>query len=133
MKLEIERKEYYRVFLLLGSGIIMLFIFLRLFEFREIANSYNFYRLVWCFSFTCLGLSMYGLQSRKGDVREVIWTELCYDFVILILISAIVFSCCHLSEKSSGYIFYHISAAASFMGGYLKTYFWDLIKKKLKI
>lgn len=128
-----ERTRYYIYHGFLGIAIIFLFYFFKLLTFEEIKNSYNFNRLLWCLGFVCLGFSFYGLQFRRYDDRGIKWSESVYNFITLLLVSLLIFSFCHLHDKSSLYVFYYLSAATSFISGYLSDRFWEWMKARLWI
>ena len=96
-------------------------------------NAYNVDRFLWCVVDTLFGFFFVAVHHWKR-ASSPFPRYLLYYPVVVLLISALVFSGCHLFEKSSGFVFYYLSFVACFVLGFLIDRFWEfcelLIKEK---
>ncbi len=117
------------------GGLIIYFRFDNMFYLKANIDTYNLDRLGWCLASSCLGFSFLAFQlicNPKSPFPEYIY----YYPVILLIISALVFSACHLFEASSGFVFYYLSFALCVILSVLVDSFWkfitSIIEQKLK-
>ena len=54
-----------------------------------------------------------------------------YPFVLAV-ISALVFSACHLFDATSGFVFYYLSAGLCSVFAFLVDNFWNLVKSVIQ-
>jgi hypothetical protein len=76
-------------------------------------GSCNLGRFVWCISSSFLGfagLSVLLWEHRSRVYPRHVWY---YPFVLL-AISSLVFSACHMLQRTSGFVFYYLSFGACF-------------------
>lgn len=112
-------------YLLLGIAIIYFF-HEKIFYTVVQNDSYNFYRFIWCLSSSAIGFSFLVFQLRF-DLRSPLPSYLVYYPVLLIVISAIIFSILHIFKNTSGFVFYYFSFSLCFILSYLVDQFWDII------
>ena len=108
----------------IGLGMIL---FLRgeLFYLQAPDDFSNFCRFLWCIACSCIGFAVLAFHVRQKS-KSPFPSYLTWYPLFLIAISSLVFAGCHLSEKSSGYLFYFISGPLCFILAYLVDSFLHL-------
>ncbi|MHA1336271.1 MAG: hypothetical protein ACTSPW_11075 [Promethearchaeota archaeon] len=104
----------------------------KIFYIKPIIDSYNWYRFLWCLSGSLLGFSVLSFHIRNHPLSPFPSFLTYYPF-LLIMISAIVFSVCHLFDKTSGFVFYYISFPICFTLGYLVDNYWNFLTSLIKL
>ena len=92
---------------------------------------YNIDRLLWCFSASFFGFSILAFSLRYHP-KTPFPKYLSYYPFILIVISTLVFSGCHLFDKTSGFVFYYLSFAFCFVLSFIVDQFWDIVRSLIK-
>ena len=103
----------------------------KIFYMKIIDDSYNWYRFLWCLCSSFLGFSVLSFHVRNHKNSPFPSFITYYPF-LLFVISALVFSVCHLFDKSSGFIYYYLSFPICFILGYLVDSFWGIITSIIK-
>jgi hypothetical protein len=91
----------------------------------------NLPRYFWCLGWAFVGFGAIvfrWVKSKKFCLLHYIF----YFPILLGIISAIVFSVCHLSDKTSGFVFYYLSAGLSAFLSCFHENFLSLILKIAK-
>ena len=89
-------------------------------------NYYNSYRFWWCLACSFFSFSVLAITTIKKQ-KSPTFSYLTYYPFMLLVISALVFSACHLFERTSGFIFYYISFTFCFILSFLVDSFWVII------
>ncbi len=133
----LEQKEinklrvFFSIFYFLIAIALILFFRDKIFYFQSLENSWNIYRLIWCYSGSALGFAFIALTWRhvkKSPLPEYLTH---YPFQLL-AISTIVFGGLHLFEITSGYLFYYFSFGLCFTLGYLADSYWSFFSAVIK-
>ena len=124
-KINIKRVFSFICFGIIG-GLIIYIRFDNMFYLKANIDTYNPDRFGWCLASSCFGFSFLASQFIRNEKSPLPLYITHYPFK-LIVISALVFSACHLFEASSGFVFYYLSFALCFILSYLVDYFWILI------
>jgi len=103
----------------------------KIFYLQALKDSWNFYRFIWCFASSSFGFANIALISRKSD-NSPLPQYLTYYPLQLLASSALIFSFLHLSEKTSGFLFYYLSFPLCFILGYLVDKFWKILVSLIK-
>jgi len=115
-------------FLILGI-IIVIFVILGSKLYLETNRAcLNLPRYFWCLGWSFVGFSgiaFYWCRSDKTPFPSYITS---YP-ILLVIVSALVFSVCHFFKETSGFVFYYLSAGLS---GFL-AYFIDYIHKVFNV
>lgn len=88
----------------------------------------NLPRYFWCLGWSCLGFSGIAFYWCRSNKTPFPIYATSYP-ILLAIISALVFSVCHLFEETSGFVFYYLSAGLS---GFF-AYFVDYIPKVFNV
>jgi len=76
----------------------------------------NWKRILWCLVWGCWGFSYTALQQSKVSHNDPAWKSYISKYLVAILfVASLVFSILHLSDKTSNYIFYFLSAPITFI------------------
>jgi len=102
-----------------------------MFYFEVELKSWNFYRLIWCYSGSSLGFAVIALTWRHVEQSPLPEYLTHYPFQLL-AISTLVFGGLHLFDVTRGYIFYYLSFGLCFTLGYLVDSYWSFVKAVIK-
>jgi hypothetical protein len=126
MKINKTRIYYSVGYFILGILIICWRLrFDNLFYLKVEIDSYNYDRLWWCLASSCIGFAALAFRLRYNP-KPPFPNYIYYYPFMLIVISALVFSACHLFEASSGFVFYSLSFALCVILSFLVDRFWHL-------
>jgi len=103
----------------------------KIFYLSVISDSYNLYRYLWCISCSSFGFSVLSFHVRTHP-NSPFPSFITYYPVLLFVISALVFSICHLFEATSNFVFYYLSFGLCFAMGYLIDNFWTILSSLIK-
>jgi len=96
-----------------------------------IRGCWNLGRFVWCMSSSFVGFASLGVLLWTHDAP--IWPRhFLYYPLLLLAISSLVFSACHMLERTSGFVFYYLSFGACFSLALLVDRFVDLVESVLR-
>ena len=88
--------------------------------------SYNFDRYIWCLGSSFIGFSVLAYQLRH--IEQTPFPEyFTYYPVVLAVISALIFSACHLFQQTSGFVFYYLSSSGCIILSFLVDSFFSLL------
>jgi MFS family permease len=113
-KQNINWKRFTVALVYLGFGVLILFLVGRESKFHlEVdKTALNLPRYFWCLGWAFVGFG--AIVFRWVTSEKFCLLHYIFYFPILLgIISAIVFSVCHLSDKTSGFVFYYLSAGLS--------------------
>jgi len=103
----------------------------KLFYLLPQAHSYNLERFLWCLASSLCAFGALAWQWRY-ESESPFPEYITYYPLLLSAISALVFSVCHLSEKTSGFVFYYLSFALCFALSYQADSFWKLLTSVIR-
>ena len=103
----------------------------KIFYHTAIENSYNGYRFLWCLACSLIGFSFLVIQTLYHP-KSPIPSYLKYYPFMLILISALGFSACHLFENTRGFVFYYLSFSFCVISSFLVDEFWRIVMSLIK-
>jgi hypothetical protein len=90
------------------------------------SDSFNLDRLAWCVICAFVGFAVLAFHLRRHP-KSPFPEYISYYPPVLLMISALVFSACHMFERSSGFVFYYLSSSACFTLAFLVDRFWSLV------
>jgi len=99
----------------------------KLFFLQPKPDPYNQHRFLWCFACSLLPFSVLAFRLRHHATSPFPLYITYYPFVLL-AISALVFSACHIFAVTSGFVFYYLSFGLCAILAYLVDSFWSLAK-----
>jgi hypothetical protein len=105
-------------------GIISLLVAV-LFE-PDLTNCY-LYRFFWCVAGTFLGFGSVVLHFWRSENFSWLWF-LLLRWIQIVVMSSLVFGILHLWEKSSGFLFFFLSAPLCYTLGFQADRFWGLLE-----
>jgi len=117
---------YFAIFLA-----IVLYRFDSLFYVKPSDTSYNFDRFLWCFACSCLSFAILAFQFRRHEKSPFPEYESYYPFLLLV-ISSLGFSVCHVFDVTKGFVFYYLSFGLCSILSYLVDSFWALLTSLIK-
>lgn len=116
------------VYLILGIAILII-VYLKYGLYLEVNRTcLNFSRFLWCLGGSFIGFSGIAFYWCHSDKTPFPAYATSYP-ILLVIISSIIFSVCHLFEETSGFVFYYLSIGLS---GFL-AYFIDYIPKVFNV
>ena len=129
----LSKKLYLRFSIL--SLIIALIIFVIIFfvkGFYEKSSPNNLPRLFYCVAFVLIGFflllfKLYGTTTLTRPTISLVYWIIHYLIFTLVLAS-LIFSLLHLSENTSGYLFYFLAAPISITAAYLVDDYLNIVK-----
>lgn len=95
----------------------------QMFYLSPTADSYNFHRFLWCVASSCLAFGFLAFRFRRHPKSPFPLYVTYYPF-LLGVISALVFSFCHVSEATGGFVFYYLSFGLCSVLAYSADWFW---------
>lgn len=103
----------------------------QLFSFEPIPNSHNVDRFLWCVACSLLGFSVLAFRLHRHPKSPFPLYVSYYPFMLAV-ISALVFSACHLFDATSGFVFYYLSFGLCSVFAFLVDNFWKLVQSVIQ-
>jgi hypothetical protein len=99
----------------------------RVFYLHPKPDSFNAWRFLWCVAFSFVGFTALSFRLWRHD-KSPYPLHVFYYPPLLLIISSLVFSACHVSEATSGFVFYYLSSALCFVFAFLVDSFWKFAR-----
>ena len=108
---------------------IILFLIFRdnIFYFEIPKNSWNFYRLIWCYCSVSLGFALVAFAFMYHESSPLPKYLTHYPLQLLVM-ATLVYSILQIFPATSGYLFYYLSFSLCFTLGFMVDRYWGIIE-----